>query len=160
MKPALARGIVGGVVGGVLMALWSMMAMWQTGVGFWTPLNLVAHTAFASVPLDATFSPPALVIASLVHFAMAIMFGVVFAALMTPAPRRMSTRPGSVLSGIAYGIVVWLVMQFLVWSAADAVAASAFVPWIFGVGHLIYGLTVGFVVGRVQRTVGPALSGP
>jgi hypothetical protein len=159
-KAAFARGVVGGVAGGVLMAIWSMIAMWLTGAGFWTPLNLIAHTVFASVPLDATFSFPALVIGLLVHFAMASVLGVVFAALMTPAAGRMPTIATSVLSGIAYGIFVWLVMQFFVWSVADAIAASAFTPWIFGVGHLIYGLTVGLAVGRVRRTVGPAPSRP
>lgn len=159
-KAALTRGAVGGVAGGVLMALWSMMAMWLTGAGFWTALNLIAHTVFASVPLDAAFSLPALVIGVIVHIVMAIMFGVLFASLMTPATGRTPTTATSAFSGIAYGIAIWLVMQFLVWSAADAVAASAFTPWIFGVGHVIYGLTLGLAVGPVRRTVGPAHSRP
>lgn len=159
-KAALIRGAVGGVVGGALMMLWSMIAMWLTGTGFWTPPNLIAHTVFPSAPLGASFSVPALVIGLLIHFAVAIVFGMLFAALMTPAAGWVPTTTTSALSGIAYGIVVWLVMQFLVWTAADTVAASAFTPWIFAVGHLIYGLTIGLAVGRVRRTGRPDAASP
>ncbi|MGB2921877.1 MAG: DUF6789 family protein [Mycobacterium sp.] len=159
-KAALVRGAIGGAVGGALMAVWSVLAMGLTGVGYWTPINLFAHTAFASAPLGATFSLPALIIGLLIHFAVAIGFGVVFAAMMTPARGWLPTTATSAGSGLVYGLVIWLVMHFLVWSSADAVAASAFTPWIFAVGHLIYGLTLGLALGRVQRTVGPAASRP
>ncbi|MDY6998479.1 MAG: hypothetical protein SW019_17915 [Actinomycetota bacterium] len=159
-KAALFRGAIGGAGGAVLMAAWSILAMGLTGAGFWTPINLIAHTAFPSAPLDGTFSVAALVIGLVVHGAVAIGFGVVFAALMTPARGWLPTAATTAGSGLVYGLVLWLVMHFLVWSAADTVAASAFTPWIFAIGHLIYGLTLGVVVGPVRRTVGPAESRP
>jgi hypothetical protein len=30
------------MAGGVVMAMWSMIVLWLTGSGFWTPLNLSA----------------------------------------------------------------------------------------------------------------------
>ncbi len=39
-----ALGAVGGLLGGMVMAMWSMIVMWLTGEGLWTPLNLIAHT--------------------------------------------------------------------------------------------------------------------
>lgn len=155
-KTALARGVVGGAAGGLLMAMWSMIVIAVTGTGFWTPINLIAHTAFPSAPLGGVFSAPALVIGLAIHFAVAIGFGVVFAALMTPARGWRPTTATSAGSGLVYGVVIWLVMHFAVWPAADAVAASAFSLWVFAVAHLIYGLTLGLVVGPVTRTVGPA----
>lgn len=155
-KTALVRGAAGGAVGGLLMAIWSMTAIALTGTGFWTPINLIAHTAFPSAPLGGTFSAPALVIGLVIHFAVAIGFGVVFAALMTPARGRRPTTATSAGFGLVYGLVIWLVMHFAVWPAADVVAASAFSLWVFAVGHLIYGLSLGLLVGSVTRTVGPA----
>jgi hypothetical protein len=37
-------GIAGGIAGGAVMAVFSMMMLWLAGSGFWTPLNLIAHT--------------------------------------------------------------------------------------------------------------------
>ena len=159
-KATLVRGALGGIVGGALMALWSMIAMWLTGPGFWTPLNLIAHAAWRSAPLDGTFSVAALVVGVLVHFAVAVCFGLVFAALMAPAAGWNTKTITTTLSGVAYGLVIWLVMHVLVWPVADPAAAAAFPLWIFAVGHVIYGLTVGLFVGPVRRTADPAAIGP
>lgn len=35
----LKRGALAGMGGGVVMAMWSMIVLWLTGTGFWTPLN-------------------------------------------------------------------------------------------------------------------------
>jgi hypothetical protein len=37
-------GALAGLLGGVVMAMWSMVAFAATGAGFWTPVNLIAHT--------------------------------------------------------------------------------------------------------------------
>ncbi len=56
----LKRGALGGLAGGVVMAMWSMIVMWLIGVGFWAPLNLLAHTFYPSAPLGGAFraGPP------------------------------------------------------------------------------------------------------
>jgi hypothetical protein len=55
-RQTLHSGALGGMLGGAMMAMWSMIVLWLTGVGFWTPLNLIAHTLWRGAPLDATFS--------------------------------------------------------------------------------------------------------
>jgi hypothetical protein len=42
-------GIAGGIAGGMVMAAFSMIAMWLAGSGFWTPLNLIAQAFTAWV---------------------------------------------------------------------------------------------------------------
>jgi len=39
----MRAGIAGGMAGGMVMAGFSMIALWLAGSGFWTPLNLIAH---------------------------------------------------------------------------------------------------------------------
>lgn len=73
----LRRGALGGVLGGMAMAVWSMVLLGLTGLGFWAPLNLIAHTVWRSAPLDGTFSLPALLIGMTVHAMMAMLFGTV-----------------------------------------------------------------------------------
>lgn len=61
MKTSTVRaGVTGGVLGGMVMAFWSMTVLWYTGAGFWMPLNLIAHTFWRWAPLNGTFSPAAL----------------------------------------------------------------------------------------------------
>jgi hypothetical protein len=79
MLCALRVGVPSGIAGGAVMAMWSMVAMWVTGLGFWTPLNLIAHTFYRSAPLNASFSAPALLIGLAVHMTVASFFGTAIA---------------------------------------------------------------------------------
>ncbi len=142
----LKRGALGGLAGGVVMAMWSMIVMWLIGVGFWTPLNLMAHTFWPSAPLDATFRPAALAIGVVVHLIMSVALGLVLAILTRAAGRITASWAGLAAVGMAYGLVVWLVNQYLIWPLIDPVAAQAFTPWVFAVGHLMYGLVSGLAL--------------
>jgi len=138
MVRALRIGVPGGMAGGVLMALWSMIAMWLTGLGFWTPLNLIAHTFYRSAPLNATFSAPALLVGLAVHMTVASVFGVAIALLAQRLPGRRSVV---IAAGILFVAVVWPVMQWGVWYKLDEDAAEGFTDWIFAFAHLVFAVT-------------------
>jgi len=138
MLRALRIGVPGGMAGGALMALWSMIAMWLTGLGFWTPLNLIAHTFYRSAPLDGTFSAPALVIGLAVHMTVASAFGFAIALLAQRLPGRRSLV---IAVGILFVAVVWPVMQWGVWYKLDEDAAEGFTGWIFAFAHLVFAVT-------------------
>jgi hypothetical protein len=135
MVRALRVGVPGGMAAGLVMAMWSMVAMWVTGSGFWTPLNLIAHTFYRSAPLDGTFSPPALVIGLAVHMTVACAFGTAIAVLaqLLPGPRSLV-----IAGGILFVAVVWPVMQWGVWYKIDESAAEGFNEWIFAIAHLLF----------------------
>lgn len=146
---ALKLGALGGVLGGAVMAIWTMIVFWLTGVGFWTPLNLIAHTVWRSAPLDATFSWGGPLLGMAVHLAMSILLGVVLAALVSATP-GLARKPGATgIIGMVYGLGVWLVMQYALWPALDDAAADRFTPWVFAVGHVIYGLHLGVCLAGV-----------
>lgn len=92
----LRAGIAGGMAGGMVMAVFSMIMLWLAGSGFWTPLNLIAHTFWRSAPLDGRFSVPALGIGIAVHMTMAILFGTMIAAaaVRMPASRSLVIAAG------------------------------------------------------------------
>jgi len=137
VKQALRIGVPGGIAAGAIMALWSMAAMWVTGAGFLTPVNLIAHTFYRSAPLNATFSAPALVIGLAVHMTVASVFGTAIAALAQRLPGR---RTLVIAGGILFVAVVWPFMQWGVWYKIDEVAAEGFTEWIFAIAHLIFGV--------------------
>lgn len=137
---SVRAGVPGGIIAGVVMAAWSMAAMWVTGAGLWTPLNLVAHTFYRSAPLGAAFSAPAMIIGLAVHTVVAVIFGIAIALL---AGRLPGARAQVIAGGILFVAVVWPVMQWLVWYQLDPVAAQALTAWIFAVAHLLFGLIAG-----------------
>jgi hypothetical protein len=137
MVRALRVGVRGGMVAGVVMAVWSMAAMWATGSGFWTPLNLIAHTFYRSAPLNGTFSAPALIVGLAVHMTVASAFGVAIAMLAYLLP---GTRTLIIAGGILFVAVVWPVMQWGVWYKLDETAAEGFTEWIFAIAHLLFGV--------------------
>jgi hypothetical protein len=125
------------------MAVWSMGAMWITGLGFWTPLNLIAHTFYRSAPTNGTFSAPALLIGLAVHLSVASAFGTMIAVLAFRLPR---SRALVVAVGVLFIAVVWPVMQWGVWYKLDENAAEGFTDWIFAIAHLVFAVTAAGVV--------------
>src|SRR5215469_2990401 len=133
----LRAGSAGGMTGGAVMAAFSMITLWLAGNGFWTPLNLIAHTFWRSAPLDGRFSGAALVIGMAVHLTMAMLFGALIAAAAVRIP---GARSLVIAAGILFTVVLWAVMQYGIWRAVDATAARDFTPWVFAVAHLLFGM--------------------
>lgn len=141
----MRAGAVGGMLGGAVMAMWSMVVLWATGDGFWTPLNLIAHTVWRSAPIGASFSVGALIIGMVVHMMMSMLLGV---GLAVTGARAGLTRPVLVAASMVAGLMLWVVMQYGAWQVVDPTAADAFTPWVFAVAHLMYGAVTGAVIAR------------
>jgi hypothetical protein len=135
---ALRVGVPGGIIAGTLMAVWSMAAMWVTGSGFWTTLNLIAHTFYRAAPLNSTFSLPALLVGLAIHLTLSSLFGTAIALLAQRLPGKRSLI---VAGGFLFVAVVWPVMQWEIWYRIDEDAAEGITDWIFAVAHLMFGLT-------------------
>lgn len=138
-------GALAGLVGGVVMAMWSMVVLAATRAGFWTPVNLIAHTIWRGAPTDGSFRVGALLLGLMVHMVMSVAFGVVLATLAT---RLAGTLPALLAAGMTFGLVLWLVNQYVIWPAIDETAAQAFTPWVFAIGHLMFGLVAAVLLGR------------
>jgi len=136
-RAAIRAGVVGGILGGVVMAGWLMFILWLTGTGFWTLLNLITNTVWRAAPLGAKFSVPALVIGLAVHVMMSALFGVLIAAAAwrLPGPRSLV-----IAGGALFGAVLWAVMQYGIWRAVDPAAAQVITPWVFVIAHLMFGM--------------------
>jgi len=136
-KATLRSAAIGGVLGGVMMAVWLMFILWLTGIGFWTLLNLITNTFWRAVPLDGKFSVWSLIIGLVAHVIVALIFGslIALAAWWLPVSRTLI-----IASGALFGPVIWVVMQYGIWRAVDPAAAQIITPWVFAVAHLIFGV--------------------
>jgi uncharacterized membrane protein YagU involved in acid resistance len=81
-----------------------------------------------------------------VHMMMATVLGMVFAVL---ASRYSVSRTTLLAAGMVYGVLVWLLMQYVLWPLVDAAAAQGFTAWVFAVGHLLYGVVTAIVAAPV-----------
>src|SRR5260370_6916984 len=102
-------GVGGGIAGGMVMAVFSMIALRLAGSGFWTPLNLIAHTFWRAAPLDGRFSAAALVIGMAVHMTMAMLFGTLIA---TAVHRLPAARSLVIAGGMLFAALLWAMMQY------------------------------------------------
>jgi uncharacterized OsmC-like protein len=155
-KATLRSAAIGGVLGGVMMAVWLMFILWLTGTGFWTLLNLITNTFWRAVPLDGKFSVWSLIIGLVAHVIVALIFGamIALAAWWLPLSRTLI-----IASGALFGPVIWVVMQYGIWRAVDPAAAQIITPWVFAVAHLIFGVlaaAVAAIITTDEKAAGSA----
>jgi hypothetical protein len=104
---ALRRGALAGMAGGAVMAMWSMIALWLAGTGFWSPVNLIANTLWRGAPAGAAFSGGALVLGLIVHMMMSMGLGMALVVGLR-AVRPLAASPARLaITGMAFGFVVW-----------------------------------------------------
>jgi len=147
----IRRGALAGMAGGVVMAMWSMLALAASGHGFFTPVNLIAHTIWHGAPLGGGFVLGALALGMVVHMATSMMLGV---GIAVAAQRLGADRTRGAVLGMAAGLGVWLVNQYAVWPVLDSAASDRFTPWVFALGHVMFGVVAGAAAVSATRTAG------
>jgi hypothetical protein len=147
------------MVGGMMMGMFAMLAMWLDGQrenGFWTPLNLIAHTLWRGAPLDYEFSAGGLVLGGIIHMMMSMGLGAAIAVLVSKVPRLGATLGSRVVTGVVIAMTVWVVMEYIIWPLIDSAAADAFTTWIFAVAHLVYGMITPLALYALSAGAGAA----
>lgn len=143
----LRFGLLIGVTGGLLMAAFAMTAMAATGHGFFTIVNLIAHTFWKGAPVDGRFVAPAFILGLAIHLAISVTLGTLLAFLV----ERGALDGGIVFFiGLALGGSAWVVQAFA-WPALDTTASAAFTPWILAVAHLVFALGAAWTLLRIEH---------
>lgn len=139
MGETAVDGLLAGLVGGVVMALFLAAAGWLAGA---PPLTTLAYFDPAQTGSWLT--------GLLAHLAVSAIYGVVFGLLLGVMGR---IRPSLVrwgwLLGIGYGLALWLLGLGVVLTAVGAPLAQ--IPaWQFALAHVVYGGVLGFGLGKHQ----------
>lgn len=143
-------GVVGGLIGGVLMGMTSMLLFWIRDLGFWYPLRLIATLVrWPDAATERGFEMGPVVVGLIIHMMLSVIFGVGIAAIAS----RVSWPV--VALAILLSLVIWVMMDFLLQPVIADTFDDRFPAWIFGVGHLMYGLGLGgYLSARSDRTTG------
>lgn len=146
----LLRGIIVGIIGGILMIMFIMIATaTYLHMGFFTPLYAIAVPLLGQQALITSLTAgtfylalgPAL-LGLVVHLLWSALWGLIFGLL---ARGLHLTGGTAIISGLVYGVLVMLVMIFIV---APIVGASNFLQllgsFVFITANaLFYGLPLG-----------------
>ena len=147
-RRTIGFGLLVGLTGGSLMALWAMVALAATGHGFFTPVNLIAHTLWRGAPLDGSFVPAALILGLTVHLAISTAVGTTLAWFVV----RGSLDGGIVFFlALGLGVGAWIVQAFA-WPAVDNSASASFTPWVLAVAHVLFALGAALALNRLEQT--------
>jgi len=101
---AWQHGIIGGLTGAVVMGVFLVLAMGLSGYGYLRPFELIGSVWYGTFTTGAAV----IVVGMVTHLAVAALFGVVWAFLFS----YVKVEP--VISGLVYGALLWVLMQFLV----------------------------------------------
>ena len=157
----LLRGALVGVIGGVLMALFTMLATaTYLQMGFFTPLYAIAAPLIGRQPLLTSltngvfyFAAGPALLGLLVHLLWAAFWGMIFGLI---ARGLHLTEGVAIISGLIYGLLVMLVMSFIVAPIVGAPNFFQLLGWpTWTTGHLLFGIVVGlWPVLRPQDFIG------
>jgi hypothetical protein len=145
-----SSGALGGLVGGVAMALVACAYGVIAYGSLWYPINLLAAVAIPSLAdADtaqlAAFNGLALGVAVISHLAISLFVGLVYATILPMFPRR------TALSG---GLIAPLVWTGVLWASLGVVnpTLNARIDWPwFVASQVAFGLAAGALITRTQR---------
>src|SRR5947209_18105522 len=146
----LLQGVLVGMLGGVLMALFTMLATaTYLQMGFFTPLYAIAAPLIGRQTLLNSmtsgvfyFAPGAALLGLLIHLLWASFWGMLFGLI---ARGLHLTEGAAIIGGLVYGLLVMLVMLFVVVPIVGAPDLPRLVGSLsFIIAHaLFYGLPLG-----------------
>lgn len=129
----LPSGIVAGLLGGILMALWLMLAAAAAGDGLLRPLRLIGATFTGERGLQGG---QAAIAGGLLHLVVAMAWGIAFAIVV-----RGVSSPGRMLgAAVAFAVGVFVVMHLLVAPVLNPLLIRGVSPLRWFVAHLVYGI--------------------
>lgn len=119
------------------------------GMGAWTPVQLITVTWYG--PAAMMHATVGVIMAGLItHMMMGAVLGVIFAMAL----RVLGLPSGAVRLawGVLFGLIVWVVNQFLLLAIVDPMMASHMTPWAFAMGHAVFGLVLAAFLLGARRT--------
>jgi hypothetical protein len=160
--PPVARGLLGGVLGGLVMPLPALLWAIASGRGVWYPINLLAamvdpHVGRATAESLERLHPEWLGEAVAIHAAMSIGFGLVFGLLLP----RLRPIPAPLAWGGLLIPIVWTAVGYgLMGVINPPLQQRVDWPW-FIVSQFVFGVVAAIVVHRSELVyIPPAGSGP
>jgi hypothetical protein len=139
---SVRAGVLAGLAGGLVMALYWMLYAEFVSFGFLLPLRLVAAAALGRSALIG--GAPTVVLGLFIHLTVAAVLGMIYAAAL----RARATGFHAVLGGMIFAVAVLVLGTWLALPVVDP-PLRARIPWMpyaWLLSHLFYGALLGLTV--------------
>jgi hypothetical protein len=166
----VVHGALGGLAGGIGMAMWQMIYSAATGNGFWTPVN-VCMASFVwrgqasmierdmmmhpGMSMNAPVAASHVAVGLLLHMAFSMMVGAAFAVVLLALRRAglgpLAKAPGYIGASVAGATLVYVIMVYAVLPWANPLMYHLTPRGPLFIGHLIFGLVFGLVTFPLVR---------
>ncbi len=152
----IRKVIIVGIAASLVIAMWEMVveALIPDGAGFFGAPIAIGATVVRDLQGSANpipFDAVALVVGLVGH----MMNGIILAAIFGLVVSRLTLSTGAIIGlGMAFGVVVFAAMAFIVNPAVDPLMGNLNAP-VFFVGHLMWGAALGFLWTRIGMTSEP-----
>jgi hypothetical protein len=144
-------GIIGGIFGGMAMASVACAYGLIVYRSIWYPINLLAAAALpsltsASLEQLRAFHTTGLLLAFIIHGAVSILVGLLFAVLLPMLPSRFAAFWGSLLTPLIWSALVGATLRLV------NPALNARISWFwFITSQVAYGLVTGYIIAHSKR---------
>ncbi len=139
------HGAIAGLIGGITMAMVTMMLTGMMGMGIWAMPKMIGGLALG--PQAVMTGGVAVIVAGLmIHMMLSVMFGLVYAMIVNVVTRELW------LTGLTLGIALWLVNFYAVGAVWPAAAMMQKEPLaLAALSHLVFGTVTALVASRFVR---------
>lgn len=152
MSRTLLLGGVAGLIGGMAMAMTSMLVAVSED-GFWAPVRGITSVVFGDSHYGGGFAFGPVAVGAIVHMMNSVVLGAIFAIIAGLVLARGGALALAAM-GMVYGLVVWLVMVPGLSSALQSsdLFAESIPTWAWAVSHLMFGVVTGVVYAWLRRS--------
>ncbi|HLE03651.1 MAG TPA: hypothetical protein VI729_03440 [Anaerolineales bacterium] len=142
-----SAGVMGGLIGGMGVALVGAGYGLISGVGVWLPVNLVAAAVLRQLQLQslgeiASFNPLALGTGLILHVGTSIALGAMFSFLLPALPGR------PLFWGPVIGPLLWVGASVAALPVINPVMSANLEIVSFAIANVLYGLLLGWWIDR------------
>lgn len=143
-RKRLLQGALGGLLGGVVMAVISMSVSLLQGPGLWMPVKLIGGFVLGLRAINSVggFDVMPIVSGLAIHMLVSAGLGGLFGLLVVSLPKVTVA-----LYGVVYAIAIWFLALFIVLPVADPLLVHNTNPVFFALSHIAYGAVLGWWAG-------------
>ncbi len=148
------QGAIGGVIAGLVFSMFEMIvaAVLNGAAAFFMPLRMIGAIVLGQGALQPSY--PLLtagLVGIVVHMMLSVIFGIVFALLVSYVPALANSTMALLAAASAYGLLLWLVNFYIIAPTAGWVWFTNSNPVVQFLAHtLMFGTALGFYLDRVR----------
>jgi hypothetical protein len=144
---AALGGVVAGIAGGLAITLVMLIAAAAGGRDIWMTFKFAAAPLLGDRAMLPGFDAGAVLLGTVCHLAVSIVWGVLFALLAYGL-----SRGATVIAGAVFGIVVWIGMFYVVMPIVGLGRGGESQPVAFAIlEHVVFGVVTGIAFLPFQR---------